>query len=201
MKTIVYSALCLAIATLTSASAGVLIYRGSYKPFNPSLEETDAPAQKCYVVIGEPAESAYDVVILHYGQRDNVKKVVQEAKRSMYPKEFTALNGKTYTAFTFAEFVDGVIAIRNSAIFMRGANRLITIANAPVTSRTLPKTMNGIIRESIVSAIQGSAYIDASFTVTLDSPSTLAANNAKKTFDTTVADLKGKLNAMGYAND
>jgi hypothetical protein len=184
------------------APADVLIYRGTYKAYSPSLKATDAPSQKVYVVLGDGMDGGtYEVVILHYGKRGSVKKVVQEEKRLALLKTFTATNGKAYSAITYAEFVNGVFALRSSAIFMRGKDTTLTLSNAPVVTRSFPRTMSGIFRESIESAVGGAAYRDANFNIAFDDGRTLTANNANKTIDAAATDLMAELNAAGFVSE
>jgi hypothetical protein len=201
-----YTIARLALAFLllpTISFADVLIYRGTYKAYPPSLGATEAPVQKCYVVLGDGADGGtYDVVILHYGKRAGVKKVEQEQKRTAILKTITAQNGANYATLAFAEFVTGGgFALRSSAIFLRGKNQTLTLSNAPVVTRTFPRTLGGIFRESITAIVKGNDYSDANFNVVLDGPRTLAANNANKEIDATVADLMGELNAAGFVSE
>jgi hypothetical protein len=184
------------LALVASASANVIVYKGSARNSLNAATEL-AKFTHLYFVIDLSSKTGN---FIFYFKKDGVKD-----SSLLGPFDHTRYNGEAITADkrigTFTSAIDndfGGGEFGTLMLYLRGRETSLTLStNVAPTIGNFPKTLTGILREAqLIGTI--ATNFEINLTLTFDALHTVAANNGFKDGVTTLNDLRNELTALGY---
>jgi hypothetical protein len=187
--------LCFALSGLASA-ADIFVYKGSVRT-RGSLAIANAipPVVRVYIVIDFDTGEARSITYFNKnGKRQLVNTSPFNVTRGTLP------NSKTGTAIGYGNHSATSVNVFNFiAVLLQGTDVSLKIETQPaarIVSRPRVLTGNGLGTSS--SAPADGAFQFSNYTLALQSPLTIDANNNNKTIETVIGEISAKLETQGY---
>jgi hypothetical protein len=181
---------------VASATANVIVYRGSAKAALPSATSQLSKLPRAYVVIDLNAQKAYLIFYytlanqkgsLNFFPIDNTRYVAQAVSAT-----------KTVGTFSFVLDTSAGADVGVNMFYLRGNQTSLVLANGSgETLGNFPKTLTGIFRE--VQRIGPTpSLFELNFTLAFDAVQTQLGNNAFKDGAAVANDINTLLTQKGY---
>lgn len=182
------------LALAVSASANVIVYKGSARAGLDAAKQF-SKTPRVYLVVDLTSKTGYMVV---YYKLNGLKQ-----STNLPPFDRTRYNSEAITSErrigTFTHVLDNDIGGGEFGAFMlylRGTEKALALSSLPTTGN-FPRTLTGIFRLAQFVANTPTNF-ELNFTLTFDMLHTLSANNSFKNGATTFADIGAELTALGY---
>lgn len=184
------------LALVASASANVIVYKGSARAGLDAAKQF-SKTPRLYLVVDLTAKTGYVIV---YYKLNGLKQ-----STNLPPFDRTRYNGEQITADkrfgTFTSVLDNDIGGGQFGAFMlylRGRETPLILSNSGLpTIGNFPKILTGIFREA--QFVSGTpTNFELNFALRFDAIHTQAANNSFKNGVMTITDIGSELAALGY---
>ena len=177
-----------------SARAELLIYKGTEKFINTSLNNGAPDTQKLVVIVDH--DTGYFGRVF-YGTINGAKEMSFGLHTNVHIVPIVSVNGKSYTAITFIPTdCQAQTSPGNEGIALQGLNAQLKVS--ATNSVTFPKSMVEYA-EGVTHNSAGTPILDQyRRTITFSPVQTIASNTAGETLEAAFARIVTEVRAMGY---